>query len=198
VKVKEMRESLLVSATNLIDEGVNWTWSLRDIADDAGVASNEIFRRFGSRERFVESLCGRWHAELEACLAHHEGVGRHLENLRWIVSRRKRIIFLLAESLQVQGPTAVPRDISKFLPNLECVVKLLRELDASDDAESLTEEELATRFAEATQAGMGLLLFAPSPYVMEKDEEEELLRTIWQKLWQIATGREGASAPAYF
>ena len=195
--IEEKGRALLHSATSLIDEGVNWTWSLREIADDAGAASNEIYRRFGSKEVFIRSLCTLWHSELQAQLDPYEGIQRLAQNLRWIVSHRKRIIFLVAEGIQARGVAQLAEELSMFLPPIESVIVELEKVEGKW-SRGRTRAELSDSVAAAIQAGIGLLLFAPSPYAEDAPNEDDLLLSIWQKLWQITTELDGESAPNLF
>lgn len=197
-KYSEVELQILRSATNLIDQGTNWTWSLSEIADDAQVASNFIFRKFGSRENFVKSLCKSWKSELELSIEAFVGPERMMENLRWLVTHRKRIAFLVAERVNEIGQPGISQNLMEFLPPVDEAVAELKVLFSKMPESSITEAALHANVQSAIQAGLGIILFESSPTDFSDEENDELLFKIWQKMWQITTGQDHETTPDYF
>jgi AcrR family transcriptional regulator len=189
------RVKILQAATMLIDEGANWSWSLRDIADEANVPANSIFRQFGSREQLVDRLCTEWSKELENAVKDAVSIEKYLLNLRWLVENRKRINFLVAEAIGQSGGPDISDRILKFMPPLDEIVGELRKLGTLD---TIPDRDLHRNLRSAIQAGLGLLMFESSPMDYTVKENEVLLQNIWQKMWQISTGQGTTTAPDFF
>lgn len=121
-----------------------------------------------------------------------------MENLRWIVENRKRVIFLVAESIQENGNAELTPNMLLFLPDFELIIHELRALLPADEADRVPDELLIQNILACVHAGLGMLLFEGSPYDYSPEENDALMRKIWQMLWQMATGQDTATAPRYF
>jgi hypothetical protein len=98
---------LLTAATLAIDEGAVWSWSMRDIASATGVANNTFFRKFKSRDNFVNALIELWALDLANRTDGLDLQERLLPHLRWFVYHRERAVFLLAEDARQRGYLAM-------------------------------------------------------------------------------------------
>lgn len=184
---------LLIAATRLIDEGATWNWSLRDLADGAGVPSNAIFRKFGTREKFVSCLAKLWALDVDAKTAHLEGVPASVGRLMWMAYHRERVLFLVSEGTRTNGYFKIPPELSYLMPDFPTVAKLI--LEAHPELQG-TRVDWNTAIAEAAHAGLSSLMFEKPSLECTLEENQAIFVRIFHFAWQLATGLALDKAPS--
>lgn len=183
---------LIRAATNLIDEGATWSWSLRDFASAAGMHPNAIFRKFRTREKFMQCLARAWQHDLQAKIQTLEGVERLLAHLRWIVHHRERPLFLVAESTNTVGFVEFNENISRLLPDFSHVAQMVAKQHSNIDS---IHSDFAASCVEAIRAGLGILMFEKPSLECDLKENDRIFERVFMNVWQITTGLAVADFP---
>lgn len=120
---QNVKEALLVAATTLIDETQQWTWSIREICDEAHLPYNSFHRTFRQKHALVDALSEKWREELEDYLAHQQQADQITHHIMWLVNHRRRVRFLAAEIGIYEGCGVAIDDLGVLLPKREVVVE---------------------------------------------------------------------------
>lgn len=180
-----VRERLLDAATLLIDEGARWTWSTRDFCSEAALNPNAFHRQFSSRSSFVTALVERWRAELDGFLDGSCGKERLARHFHWLLVRRARLLFLVAESLHEHGLLWSTPEIVQLCPD-------------ADDVHPVIE----TRNGRAAVVGehkpmllaiVGLLASVDDGYVDDPDATRA--EVAWRLMWRLIGVDAGGYQP---
>jgi AcrR family transcriptional regulator len=176
---------LIRAATTLIDEGATWNWSLRDFASAAGMPPNAIFRKFRTRERFMQCLAKAWQYDLRAKTGSLDGVEQLVAHLRWIVHHRERPLFLVAESTNTVGYVEFNENIFRLLPDFSYVGQQVALQHSNVDS---IHGDFAASCVEAIRAGLGILMFEKPSLNCDFEENDRIFRRVFMNVWQITTG----------
>lgn len=86
----------------------------------------------------------------------------------------------------------------KFLPDFELIIHELKVLMPPGMSTHVSDDVFTQNILASVHAGLGMLLFEASPYDNSPEENDALMRKIWEKMWQMATGQDSTRAPDYF
>lgn len=113
----DVRRSILLAAESLVDETDRWTWSIREICDDACLPYNAFHRTFQKKQILVDELTRRWRDELVGFIGAADGLAHIERHLVWLAIHNRRIQFLIAEEGVLEGNRALSRNVGVLLPS---------------------------------------------------------------------------------
>lgn len=119
------RAAIAMGAARLIDETDRWTWSIREICDEALVPYNAFHRTFRKKTALVDELTALWREELDEFIGSAQGLAHLERHLAWLVIHRRRVHFLVAEAGVLDGERSMTAALDELLPSAWGVRKAL-------------------------------------------------------------------------
>ena len=120
-----VKSKLIAAASRLIDETEQWTWSIREICDEAQLPYNSFYRTFRHKHALVEALSACWRAEIEAWTGKANGTEPLVRHVEWLVSKRRRVRFLAIEIGVYEGCNVSIADLGMLMPSRPAIVAAL-------------------------------------------------------------------------
>lgn len=116
------RDKLVRAATRLIDDTQQWTWSIREICDEAQLPYNAFYRSFRHKHALVDALSASWRVKLQEQIKGHSPHETLVLHVQWLMQHRRRVRFLAAEVGVYQGCNVAIADLGALMPPRATVV----------------------------------------------------------------------------